>query len=312
MKAMNKIKLLVILGPTASGKSSLALEVAKSFNAEIVSVDSMLVYKGMDIGTAKPGLDDLSSVPHHLIDLCEPDGVFSAADYRKAATMAIEDIISRGKRVVLVGGTGLYLRALLEGIFKGPSRNDELRREFAGAIEHDGLCALHAELAKVDPEAAARIHPNDETRIVRALEVYRLTGRTITSLHKEHAFSEKPYETLKIGLRKERPELYDDINQRVDEMMSQGLLAEVQGLLGKGFVGDLKPMQALGYKEMVSHIEGGVELSEAVEMLKKNTRNFAKRQITWFGKDREIRWFALSEKTAIMAAASEFWQPRKP
>ncbi len=305
---MKKIAVVVILGPTASGKSSLALEVARSFNAEIVSVDSMLVYKGMDIGTAKPGLDDLSSVPHHLIDIVEPDGVFSAADYRKAATLAIEDITSRGRRVVLVGGTGLYLRALLEGIFEGPGRSDELRREFAEAIERDGLCALHAELATVDPEGAERIHRNDETRIVRALEVYHLTGRTITSLQKEHAFSEKPYETLKIGLRKERSDLYDDINQRVDEMMAQGLLDEVRSLLDKGFAGDLKPMQALGYKEMVSHIEGGVELSEAVEALKKNTRNFAKRQITWFGKDRGIRWFALSEKTAIMTAASEFWQ----
>ncbi len=308
---MNKIKLLVILGPTASGKSSLAVEVASSFNAEIVSADSMLVYKGMDIGTAKPGQDDLSSVPHHLIDIVLPDGAFSAADYRTAATRAIEDITARGKRVVLVGGTGLYLRALLEGIFKGPGRSDKLRREFANVIDRDGLCALHAELAEVDAEAADRIHPNDETRVVRALEVYHLTGRTITSLHKEHGFSEKTYETLKIGLRKERPDLYDDINHRVDEMMAQGLLAEVAGLLDKGYSGGLKPMQALGFKEMVSHIEGGVELPKAVEALKKNTRNFAKRQITWFGKDREIRWFALSDKTAIMAVASKFWQSGK-
>ncbi|VAV85445.1 tRNA dimethylallyltransferase [hydrothermal vent metagenome] len=304
---MNKIKLLVIVGPTASGKSNLSLEVAERFDAEIVSVDSMLVYKGMDIGTAKPTAAELLSVPHHMIDIVEPDAEFSAADYMKRATIAIEDITARGKRALVAGGTGLYLRALLEGIFEGPSRSNELRREFAEAIERDGLAALHVELAAVDPEAAARIHPNDATRIVRALEVYRITGRSISSLQKEQALTESPYETLKIGLTKERAELYTGIDRRVDAMMDAGLLEEVRGLLRKGYSSQLRPMQALGYKEMVSHIEGVVGLSEAIEALKKNTRNFAKRQFTWFGKDKRIRWFAPGEKTAIMAAAAEFW-----
>ncbi len=304
---MNKTKLLVIVGPTASGKSNLSLEVAGKFGAEIVSVDSMLVYKGMDIGTAKPTAAELSSVPHHMIDIVGPEAEFSAADYRKRASAAIEDITARGKRALVAGGTGLYLRALLEGIFEGPSRDNELRREFARIIERDGPGVLHAELAGVDPEAAARIHPNDATRIVRALEVYRITGRSISSLQREQAVAESPYETLKIGLNKERSELYADINRRVDAMMEAGLLEEVRGLLHKGYSSRLRPMQALGYKEMVSHIEGGAGLSEAIEALKKNTRNFAKRQLTWFGKDKEIRWFAPGEKTAIMAAVSEFW-----
>lgn len=305
---MNKKKIVAIVGPTASGKSSLALEVASCFDAEIISVDSMLVYRGMDIGTAKPSAGELAAIPHHLIDIVEPDELFSAANYREMAAEAIEDITARAKRVVLVGGTGLYLRALLEGIFEGPGRSEELRQELSLMIERDGLTALHAELSKVDPEAAARIHPNDPTRIVRALEVYRLTGRTITSLQKEQRQLDSPYETLKIGLRKERLEIYSDIGQRVDDMMAQGLLAEVEGLLGRGFSSKLKPMQALGFKEMVSHLEGGVELPEAVETLKKNTRNFAKRQLTWFGKDKEIRWFDPREKTAIMSAAKDFWQ----
>jgi tRNA dimethylallyltransferase len=305
---MEKTKIVVILGPTASGKSSLALDVAREYGAEIISVDSMLVYKGMDIGTAKPSSAELATVPHHLVDIVEPDGEFSAADYRKAAITAIADITAKGKKVVLVGGTGLYLRALLDGIFKGPGRNDELRRKLNEKIEDGGLVALHAELARVDPDAAQRIHPNDATRIVRALEVFELTGKTITSLQREDVLSVSPYHTLKVGLTKERAELYAGIEQRVDEMMDEGLLAEVKGLLARGYGSELKPMQALGYKEMVSHIEGGVSLEEAVDALKKHTRRFAKRQLTWFGKDKEIRWFASSEKTAIMAAVSKFWQ----
>ncbi|VAW37065.1 tRNA dimethylallyltransferase [hydrothermal vent metagenome] len=304
---MDKIKLLAIVGPTASGKSGLALDVANYFGAEIVSVDSMLVYRGMDIGTAKPTVAELSSVAHHMIDIVDPGAGFSAADYRERASAVIEDITARGKRALVAGGTGLYLRALLEGIFEGPPGNDELRREFDAVIERGGPGGLHAELAEVDPEAAARIHPNDAVRIVRALEVYRMTGRSISSLHSEQARAGSPYETLKIGLNKERADLYEDINRRVDSMMERGLLAEVRRLLDKGYGSELRPMQALGYKEMVSHIEGGVELKEAVEALKKNTRNFAKRQLTWFGKDKEIRWFAPGEKTAIMAAASGLW-----
>jgi len=303
----NKIKIVAVVGPTASGKTGLSLDIARRFGAEIVSVDSMLVYRGMDIGTAKPAASELSSVPHHMIDIVGPDAEFSAADYREKALAVIEDITGRDRRVVLAGGTGLYLRALLEGIFEGPGRDEELRAHYAGRLESGGPGALHAELLEVDPQAAARIHPNDVNRTVRALEVFRLTGRTISELQSEHAFSGSPYDTLKIGLTKERSELYAGIDQRVEEMMEEGLLEEVRGLLDSGYSAGLNSMRGLGYKDMVPVLAGGVELAEAVETLKKNTRNFAKRQMTWFGKDKEIRWFAPAEKTAIMAAVSEFW-----
>lgn len=304
---MGRIRVVSIVGPTAAGKSMIAMELARRLGGEIISADSMQVYRYMDIGTAKPSLKDRAEIPHHLIDVVLPDEDYNAARFRQDAIKAAELIESRGKRVIIAGGTGLYLRAFLSGIFEGPGKDSLLRERLENEMAIHGRRYLYDKLSEVDPVSAKRIHPNHISRIMRALEVYYSTGRPISEFQSEHGFTENRFEALKIGVIKTRNELYDAIEQRVRAMMRDGLLKETETLLSLGYGPGLKSMRSLGYKEMTGHIEGRLTLDDAVSELKKNTRNYAKRQITWFKKDKDVRWFSPEDLSTIMESAKEFF-----
>lgn len=306
MKA-NKIKLVVIVGPTASGKSALAMELAERFNGEIISADSMQVYRYMDIGTAKPAKEQRQRIAHHLIDAADPDENFTAARYSGEASKAICEIHNRGKNIFVVGGTGLYIKALTKGLFKGPGSDASIRSALAalGAAGGGARC-LYEKLKEVDPDAALKIHPNNTARIIRALEVYYLTDKPISIFQRDHDFSEEPYEAMKIGLAIDRKILYKSIDDRVDNMIEAGFLEEARRLLAAGYSPTLKAMMGLGYKEIIGHIQGRYTLECAIKEIKKNTRRYAKRQMTWFRKEADIRWFAPDEKQGIMTLVKEF------
>lgn len=303
---MEKIKTIIIAGPTASGKSDLAVRLASLYDGEIISADSMQVYRRMDIGTAKPTLDERGGIPHHMIDIIEPDEEFCAARFASLALEKIREMHGRGKNPFVAGGTGLYIKTLTRGIFKGPEADPALRANLEKEVEEHGSARLHERLKAVDPAGAAAIHPNNRARVIRALEVYTLSKKPISEFHREHAFSDEPLQTLKIGLKVEREELYERINARVERMMADGLLEETRGLLGAGYSPSLKPMGGLGYKEMVDYLDGRCALDEAVENLKRNTRRYAKRQMTWFNKDPGIRWFNPGQKKDIIETVKEF------
>ncbi|OGQ04917.1 MAG: tRNA (adenosine(37)-N6)-dimethylallyltransferase MiaA [Deltaproteobacteria bacterium RBG_19FT_COMBO_58_16] len=303
---MEKIKTIIIAGPTASGKTDLAVQLASLCNGEIISADSMQVYRRMDIGTAKPTLEERGGIPHHMIDIIEPGEEFSAARFASLALEKIRGMHERGKNPFVAGGTGLYIKTLTHGIFKGPEADPALRARLEREADEHGSARLHERLKEVDPAGAAAIHPNNRARVIRAIEVYTLSKKPISEYHREHAFSDEPLQTLKIGLAVDREELYGRINERVDRMMARGLLAETRGLLDAGYSPSLKPMGGLGYKEMTGCIEGRCALDEAVELLKMNTRRYAKRQMTWFGKDPGIRWFNPGQKKDIIEAVKEF------
>ncbi len=297
-------KIVVILGPTGVGKSALAVELAERFGGEVVNADSMQIYRFMDIGTAKPTPADMGPVLHHLLDVADPDEDYSAGRYRAAAAAAIYNIHRREKTAFVTGGTGLYIKALTSGLFEGPGANKRLREELLLEAQLQGPDSLHRRLASVDPVSAEKIHPNNLKRVIRALEVYTIALKPLSDFLEEHAFAERPYDTLKIGIKKDRKLLYEDIDARVDKMMESGLLDEVRGLLKMGYREDLKPMRALGYKEMVAVVKGGSTLDDAVTLLKKNTRNYAKRQMTWFRADKEIQWFYPEEKESVIKAVA--------
>lgn len=303
---MEKIRTVIIAGPTASGKTELAVLLASLHNGEIISADSMQVYRRMDIGTAKPSREEMGGVPHHMIDIAEPDEAFTAARYASLALEKIREIHERGKNPFVAGGTGLYIKALTGGIFKGPEADPALRAELEREVEEHGSARLHERLKEVDPEGAAAIHPNNRVRVIRAFEVFTLSNKPISEFHREHAFSEEPLSTLKVGLMLDRDALYARIDARVDAMMDSGLLEETRGLIDAGYSPSLKPMGGLGYKEMTACIEGRLDLEEAVELLKRNTRRYAKRQMTWFGKDPGIRWFNPGQKKDIIEVVKEY------
>lgn len=292
---------IILCGPTAVGKTTAAISIAQEIGAEVISADSGQVYRGMDIGTAKPSLEDRQKNPFHLIDILNPDQQFSAADFRTRALEATQEIQRRGKRVIVVGGTGLYLRALEQGLFEGPSRDPALRKELEDRITEEGVESLYQELKKVDPEAAKTIPSANRHRIIRALEVYRLTGRPISKFWDEHrrrrGAINRASTFAKFGLTLSKDELHRRIDERVDRMIEAGLVEEVRSLVeqwGTGAPG----LKIIGYKEVVAHLEGKIPLREAVDLIKRNTRQYAKRQRTWFRKDMEIRW--LSDMTEIM------------
>ncbi|MBI3398198.1 MAG: tRNA (adenosine(37)-N6)-dimethylallyltransferase MiaA [Deltaproteobacteria bacterium] len=309
---MDKIKVVAIVGPTASGKSMLAMELAERFNVEIVSADSMQVYRSMDIGTAKPTKEQRSKIKHHMIDVANPDEEFTAARYKDEASKAIHGAHARGKNVFVVGGTGLYIRALTKGLFNGPGSDMRLRNGFAmlanyhAQIGSDGKRYLHDKLKEVDAESASKIHPHNTARIVRAMEVYYLTSQPISLLQKEHGFLEEPYQVIKIGLSVDRETLYKKIEERVDRMIEAGMVDEVRRLLANGYSSKLKAMGGLGYKEITEHIQNKCSLEDAIKEIKRNTRRYAKRQMTWFKKEADIRWFSCEEKDRIITLVEGF------
>ena len=303
-----KTRVLVIAGPTASGKSALAIELAEALNGEIICVDSLTVYRGLEIGSAKPTPQQRQRVPHHLLDICEPTDPFTASDFRTAAATAILDIVGRGKRPILAGGTGLYLRSLLRGLNKAPGEDPALRELLQKRMELEDGEPLLAELGKVDPDTAKRLHPNNRNRIIRALEVFYTTGIPLSQFQAEHGFSDSPYDAQQFCLDLPRQELYQRIDDRVDAMLAVGLVAEVQGLLQSGIPADCKPLSAIGYKEVVAYLEDKYDLAEMTRLIKRNTRHFAKRQLTWFRSEPEMRWVAYPENSAtIHSAAATFF-----
>jgi len=285
-------RIVVLLGPTAAGKSELGMDLAERFSGEIVSADSMQVYRYMDIGTAKPTREDRGRIVHHLIDVADPDEPFSAAVYAEQASAAIERLHRQGRAIFLVGGTGLYIKALLRGLVETPGSDDGLRSRCREHVRRFGKLSLHEKLRETDPQAAARIHPSDVVRVIRALEVFALTGRSVSEIRERHAFADCRYRTLKIGVSVERRELLERIDRRTDRMIESGLVDEVRELLRRGYGADLKPMSSLGYRHIVGCLQGDCTLAEAVQKTKGDTRRYAKRQMTWFGADPEIQWHA--------------------
>jgi tRNA dimethylallyltransferase len=294
-----------LTGPTASGKTAVGLELARTLNAEIVSLDSMAVYRGMDIGTAKPTAAERAAVPHHLIDLIEPHDDFSLAEYLRLAERVCAEISEREKRVLFVGGTPLYLKALLRGLFEGPPADWKLRHAWQELAEREGPTALHAELAKVDPLSAARLKPGDTRRLVRALEVFAITGESITTLQKQFEVSRPASECRVFVLDWPRSELVARIDARVEAMFAAGWVNEVRRLTSLQPAASRTAMQAVGYKEIASYLEGAINLEQTIELIQLRTRQFAKRQMTWFRSLSECRQVPMAEPLDAASKAAE-------
>jgi tRNA dimethylallyltransferase len=283
-------RVVILLGPTGVGKSRLVIELAEEFGGEIVSADSMQVYRYMDIGTAKPTRDEQKRVQHHLIDLVTPDQPFHAGLYRTLGRKTIDQLYRDGKPIWVVGGTGLYIKTLTQGLFSSPQIDPIVREKLKHEAREKGGDLLYQRLKKVDPKTASQLHPHDLFRTIRALEVFDSTGVPISSFREQHRFEERPFQTLKIGLEMEREALYHRIEKRVDRMIERGFLQEVRGLVEMGYGPQLKPMQSLGYKQMVQFLSKKIEWAETVRQIKRDTRHYAKRQWTWFKADPEVRW----------------------
>jgi tRNA dimethylallyltransferase len=282
--------ILIIAGPTAVGKTDVSILLAQKQGAEIVSADSMQIYRGMDIGTAKPTLEQRRIVYHHLIDVVDPAQPYSVGDYLRDARSAIDAILESGGTPIVVGGTGLYIRALMRGLFHGPPADLDLREKLLRKEVDFGEGALYADLVRLDPEAAIKIHPNDLRRTVRALEVFHLKKRKMSSLQEEHGFRERLHEFRLVFLVRSRSELYSRIESRVDRMIAEGLENEVKMLMLKGYSGNLGSMQAIGYQHFINYFDGKTDFDETVLLLKRDSKRFAKRQFTWFRREPEARW----------------------
>ncbi|SDL97400.1 tRNA dimethylallyltransferase [Bacillus sp. OK048] len=303
-KVDSKQKLLVIIGPTAVGKTKLSIELAKQYNGEIISGDSMQIYRGMDIGTAKIKIEEMEGIPHHLIDIKEPEESFSVAEFQQLVRAKIAEITSKGKLPIIVGGTGLYIQSVIYDYqFSDAPADEKLRLQLEERAMEIGYEALHDELTKIDPESARQIHPNNVRRVIRALEIYHCTGK-IMSEHQNNQQPDLLYETALIGLTMEREKLYERINTRVELMVSAGLLEEVSQLHKQG-IRDCQSIQAIGYKEIYDYLDGKVSLSEAVENLKQNSRRYAKRQLTWFRNKMGVEWFDLSNALDLSKKITE-------
>lgn len=308
---VNPVRIPALLGPTATGKTAAAIRLAKVWDAEVVSADSVQVYRGLDIGSAKPTAEERSGIVHHMIDCIAPqDQDYSVAEYQRDAYAAFEDILTRGKRPFVVGGTGLYVLALESGLqFANTDSDPAFRTEWQKREEEEPGSA-HRELAKRDPVAALKLHPNDTRRVIRALEIIEYSGLTLAEHAKRQAEAPKPYKLIKAALTMPRERLYERIEARVDSMMADGLVEEVSGLLARSVSPASTALQGLGYKEIVSYIYGKSTLEEATENIKKGTRHFAKRQWTWFRRDKEIRWFDVTEyadRETLIAALLSYY-----
>ncbi|MBN1809354.1 MAG: tRNA (adenosine(37)-N6)-dimethylallyltransferase MiaA [Planctomycetes bacterium] len=300
------LPVVVVLGPTAAGKSSFAMRLADIFPAEIISFDSMKVYTGMDVGTAKPSRDERARYAYHLVDVLRPSELSNAGWFVSRADEALRSVLARGRLPLVEGGTALYLKAFLQGIFDGPPRSDSLRSELLARERSLGPGTLHADLAALDPAAAARLHPNDLKRVVRAIEVARSTGTPISELQDQWSSAglRGGFAFILIGVTRDRPALYRRIDGRVDDMILSGLLDEVRSLHASGSLGPTAS-QALGYRELVDHLEGRCLLDEAVRLIKRNTRRFARRQLGWFRKFHDVAWYRLDDDSSHDAAVSD-------
>ncbi len=291
---MPKPKVLIIAGPTATGKTALSVAIAEQLRAEIISADSRQIYRFMDIATAKPSKEELQRVPHHFIDIVNPDETYNAGQFGREGRETVQSIVSAGKTAIITGGSGLYIQALVDGFFGEVARDEEIRKRIREDMHTLGLEAVYARLRRLDPEAAARIHPNDARRIERALEVFEITGRPISELQRSQAGA-CPFEPVFVGLIRERSVLYAGIEQRIDRMIEQGVIEETKELLRRGYSPDLISMEGLGYREIIRYLNGEDSYEEMLRLFKQHSRNYAKRQITWFKKEKRLRWFDAGE-----------------
>ena len=301
-------RLVVICGPTASGKTALTLELGRRLDIEVISADSRQVYRGMDIGTAKPTPAELSQLPHHLVDVVDPGDEFTAANFAEQGRMLAFAIAQRGRLPIVVGGTGLYIRALTEGLVAAPGGDAALRQELLQREQQQGEGALYRLLQERDPDMAGRIHPRNRVRIIRALEVLALTGRRLSEMQDLHAFADRPFVTLKIGLMPDRDELFRRIDRRAEQMLEAGLIVETSALLDRGYSPHLKALQTIGYRECIQYLQGALSLDEALSLVQRATRQYAKRQLTWFRKDASIIWVdSCQESARILPLIDKFY-----
>jgi tRNA dimethylallyltransferase len=308
VKILNaKQNVLVIIGPTAVGKTKLSIEMAKRYNGEIISGDSMQIYRGMDVGTAKITKEEMEDIPHHLIDIKEPFESFSVAEFQELVRAKIAEIAKKGKLPIIVGGTGLYIQSVIYDYqFSDVSGDEAYRLQLEERVKEVGNEALHEELKEIDPGSAAQIHPNNVRRVIRALEIYHLTGKTMQE-YQSHQQPDLLYNTAIVGLTMDRDQLYERINLRVDIMMDEGLLPEVKALYQQG-LRECQSIQAIGYKEIYEYLDGKVTLNEAVENLKQNSRRYAKRQLTWFRNKMKVEWFDVSNVNNFSKKIAEISQ----
>lgn len=292
-----KERIIAIVGPTASGKTRLSVALAEALDGEIISFDSMQIYRGMDIGTAKPTVEERCGIPHHMIDIADPREDYSVSRFVEEADRILQDILSRGKSVILVGGTGLYIDSLMKGLEFAPLPQSGVREELTRIAQEQGIEVLMDRLRAVDPASAERIHPSNQKRVIRALEIYLESGKTMTQHNLETQEKPPKYEPLWIGLDYvNREALYDRINRRVDLMVEQGLLEELRELLSQGIPPEATSMQAIGYKELLGYIGGECTLEEATDLLKQSSRRYAKRQRTWFRRNPKVNWLMLEDE----------------
>lgn len=283
--------LFILAGPTAVGKTDISIKLAKKLNGEIISADSMQIYKYMDIGSAKITKEEMQGVPHYLIDVVEPHENFNVSEYKKMTQESINNILGRGKLPMLVGGTGLYINSLIYNYDFTEAGNDEEYRSYLQSLaETEGKEYVHGLLKNIDMESFNRLYPNDLKRVIRALEVYKLTGKTISEFNEENDIYDIPYNVFYFVLNMDREKLYDRINRRVDIMLEQGLIDEVKKLKSMGYTADMQSMKGIGYKEILYYLDGNISLDEAIYLIKKGSRNYAKRQLTWFRKDKRVIW----------------------
>ena len=301
-----KQKIIIITGPTATGKTDLAVNFALDLDGEVVNCDSMQVYRGMDIGTAKPSPEEKKDIPHHLLDVVNPDEEFNASIYREYAIPVIRDILERKKVCFVVGGTGLYIKSLLGGLFECPPNDPEIRKRILLEYDKVGREVLYERLKRLDPVSAENIHPNDKVRITRALEVIELTDRPFSVLASDHSFKDRKFTPLKICLYHERKVLYERINMRSKKMFESGLIEETETLLQKGYSPGLKPLKSIGYRHAIEYLQNRMSYDDSIELLQRDTRRYAKRQITWFNADSEMLWFYPDNTDEIGKKIKEF------
>lgn len=291
----DKKPVIFLVGPTSVGKSRIAIHLARLLSTDVINADSRQIYKGMDIGTAKPTREEMKDVRHHMIDIVGPDDPFSAGAYNKMVSCIISRMHDTGMIPFIVGGTGLYIKAVIYGLWEGPSADWDLRSRLREEESSNGEGYLYGKLSIIDPDSARGMHPRDIVKIIRALEVFYITGKPLAYFHKLHAFSEDRYEPIIIGLRRERADLYRRIEHRVEGMIEEGLIGEVRALLDKGYGEDLSSMKGLGYKQITGYLKVRYTIDEAIRLIKRDTKRYAKRQFTWFNMDRSIRWIDIDE-----------------